>query len=89
MLMNKIIYYGSINNEKRTKTYYTESLKESYNLCRCHFKYDINYFYFYFYIFDADVEWLDGYFEIPFMFITSVTFDSRYCNQWENHLKNI
>ena len=40
-------------------------------------------------IFDADGEWLDGYFEIPFRFITSVTFDSRYCNQWENYLKNI
>lgn len=40
-------------------------------------------------IFDADGEWLDGYVEIPFRFITSVTFDSRYCNQWENYLKNI
>jgi hypothetical protein len=40
-------------------------------------------------IFDADGKWLDGHFEIPFRFITSVTFDSRYCNQWENYLKNI
>ena len=37
-------------------------------------------------IFDADGEWEDGYLEIPFRFITSVSFDSRYCNQWQKHL---
>ena len=37
-------------------------------------------------VFDAKGNWLDGYLEIPFRFITSVTFDARYCNYWEKYL---
>ena len=38
-------------------------------------------------VFDADGNWLDGYLAIPFRFISSVTFNSRYCLQWEKYFK--
>ena len=40
-------------------------------------------------IFDSSGEWGDGYLCIPFRYITSVTFDSRYCVYWEKYLKSI
>ena len=36
-------------------------------------------------VFDADGNWLDGYLVIPFRFISSVTFNSRYSVQWEKY----
>ena len=36
-------------------------------------------------VFDSDGIWLDGYLVIPFRCISSVTFNSRYCVQWEKY----
>ena len=38
-------------------------------------------------VFDADGNWLDGYLVIPFRFISSVTFNSRYSVQWEKYFE--
>ena len=36
--------------------------------------------------FSADGIWYDDYIEIPFIDVTSVTFDARYCTYWEKYL---
>ena len=37
-------------------------------------------------VFDPDGNYYDGILEIPFRYITSVTFNSRYTNYWEKYL---
>ena len=37
--------------------------------------------------FDPNGNWYDGIVVIPYRYITSVTFNSRYCNVWEDYLK--
>ena len=51
--------------KKELKLTALASSKGTYNLCRCHFKYDINYFYFY--IFDVSNKFLLGLEEDDFI----------------------
>ena len=36
--------------------------------------------------FSADGKWWDGTVHIPYKYITTVIFNSRYCNEWEKYL---
>jgi len=39
--------------------------------------------------FGSDGNWWEGEVGIPYRYITTVIFNSRYCNEWEKYFKNI